>query len=241
MKISHRSLYLQARDEILKLIKEQFEPMQKIPPEQKLSNQLGVSRNTIREAIKTLEQEGVLFSRQGVGTFVIASKKNLETTITTLESSTNIIKSHGYQPGTKNVKSDVIQASAKVKSKLTLEENDNHVFYIERVRTADGEPVVYVEDYILYKGGMENEYREKYYESLLEFLEKYDMKVSFSICTIKAVISNEKIESKLDLKEKQALLLLKQIHYSNTGIPVLYSESYYLSDKLEFNVVRKRG
>ncbi|MGG3466148.1 GntR family transcriptional regulator [Neobacillus pocheonensis] len=224
---------------IYDLINNEFEPMQKIPSEQKLSEQLGVSRNTVREAIRTLEQEGILLSRHGVGNFVIGSKKSLKTTITTLESSTNIINAHGYIPGTKNVVSKVIEVPEDVKCQLMLDDNKN-VFYIERVRTADGEAVVYVEDYIPYKGGMELEYKDTYHESLLEYLEKFDYKVSFSICTLKAVISDEKTEKKLDLIEKSALLLLKQIHYSTAGVPVLYSDSYYLSDKFEFNVVRKR-
>ncbi|SFE54145.1 transcriptional regulator, GntR family [Alteribacillus iranensis] len=222
------------------MINKELNPMEKIPSEQKLSNQLGVSRNTIREAIRTLEQEGVLYCKHGVGTFVIGSKDSLKTNITTLESSTNIIKSQDYFPGTQNVDTKVMKAPSNVKSKLSLEEHSN-VFYIERVRTADTQPVVYVEDYIPYIDEMENEYREKYYESLTEFLGKFEMEFSFSICSIKAVISDEKVMKKLELKEKSALLLLQQTHYSDKGIPVLYSDSYYLSDKFEFNVIRRKG
>ncbi|MFG6120958.1 GntR family transcriptional regulator [Thalassobacillus sp. B23F22_16] len=241
MKLANRSLYLQARDMIFDLINDNLEPMEKIPSEQKLSEKLGVSRNTIREAIRTLEQEGFLFSKQGVGTFVIGSKNSLKTNITTLESSTNIIKAQGYIPGTMNVFSEVQTAPHRVGKQLSLEEKGGEVFYIERVRTADTTPVVYVEDYIPYVNGMEHEYEEQYYESLLKFLDKFGMEISFSVCSIKAVISDDKIASKLQLKEQSALLLLKQTHYSNNGVPVLYSDSFYLSDKFEFNVIRKRG
>ncbi|MCA0987304.1 GntR family transcriptional regulator [Guptibacillus algicola] len=241
MKLATRSLYLQARDMIFDLINDNLEPMDKIPSEQKLSKELGVSRNTIREAIRTLEQEGFLFSRQGVGTFVIGSKNSLKTNISTLESSTNIIKAHGYNPGTVNVHSSVQSVSPEMKKTLSLNEDEEKIFYIERVRTANNDPVVYVEDYVPYRLGMENEYQEIYYESLLDFLENFDLNVSFSVCSIKAVISDDKIASKLELKEQCALLLLKQTHYSNTGQPVLYSDSYYLSDNFEFNAIRKRG
>ncbi|QHA91179.1 GntR family transcriptional regulator [Bacillus sp. N1-1] len=241
MKLATRSLYLQARDMIYELINDNLEPMDKIPSEQKLSKELGVSRNTIREAIRTLEQEGFLFSRQGVGTFVIGSKNSLKTNISTLESSTNIIKAHGYNPGTVNVHSSVLPVSTEMKKTLSLEEGQDEIFYIERVRTANDDPVVYVEDYIPYRSGMEHEYQEIYYESLLDFLENFDLNVSFSVCSIKAVISDEKMANKLKLTEQSALLLLKQTHYSNTGKPVLYSDSYYLSDNFEFNAIRKRG
>lgn len=240
MKLANRSLYLQARDMIFNLIEEEIEPMQKIPSEQKLSEMLGVSRNTVREAIRTLEQEGILYSRHGIGTFVIGTKKSLKTNISTLESSTNIILGHGYEPGTKNVLLAKSKATPEICKNLSISE-DHDVFYIERVRTADNEPVVYVEDYIPYEMGMEEKYKGEYYESLLEFLELFGHNVAFSICKIKAVISEPKIEEKLELKEKNALLLLQQVHYSQKGEPVLYSDSYYLSDRFEFNLIRKRA
>lgn len=195
MKLVNRSLYLQVRDKILELINEQIGPMEKIPSEQKLAEELKVSRNTIREAIKTLEQEGILYSRHGVGTFVIGSKESLKTNISTLESSTNIIISQGYQPGTKSVETKVIECPEEIRKKLSLLPGDE-VFYIERVRTANEEPVVYVEDYIPYQLGMDRKYQEQYYESLLSFLELFDIEIAFSICSIKAMISNERVASR---------------------------------------------
>jgi GntR family transcriptional regulator len=239
MKLVNRSLYLQARDMIFQLIEEELGPMQKIPSEQKLSEMFGVSRNTVREAIRTLEQEGILHSRHGIGTFVIGSKKSLKTNIAMLESSTNIIHGHGYQPGTRNVLAEIRMAPADICKHLHLEENQP-VFYIERVRTADEEPVVYVEDYIPYVVGMEEKYKGEVFVSLLEFLASFGHHIAFSICTMKAVISEQKIEEKLELKEKCALMLLQQVHFSQKGEPVLYSDSYFLSDKFEFNVIRKR-
>jgi GntR family transcriptional regulator len=239
MRIANRSLYLQARDMISDLVEEEHKTMEKIPSEQRLSEMLGVSRNTVREAIRTLEQEGILYSRHGIGTFVIGSKKTLKTNISSLESATKIISDHGYQPGTQKVMSEVKEAPEKIGDHLKLSEALRQVLYIERVRTADGEPVVYVEDYIPYRKGMEEKYKTGNYESLLEFLKHYGQTVAFSVCTIKAVISNPQVEEKLELKEKNALLLLHQVHFSNKGEPVLYSDSYFVSEKFEFNIIRK--
>ena len=43
---------------------------QKLPPQDELAKQLGVSRNTLREAINKLSAMGLLRARQGVGTVV---------------------------------------------------------------------------------------------------------------------------------------------------------------------------
>lgn len=240
MKLANRSLRRQARDVIFELIKKEFGSMERIPSEQKLAEMFGVSRNTVREAIRTLEQEGVVVSRHGVGTFVVGSGESLQSNIASLGSTTSLIRDHGYQPGTEKVLSELRTTTPEVAKKLALTEVAD-VLYIERVRTADGEPVIYLENHVAYTRGMEEDYRRNTPESLFEFLERYGSEVSFSLCHMQAVISDEKTEDKLSLPEKRALLLLKQIHYSTKGQPIFYSDGYYLSDKLEFNVVRKRA
>lgn len=238
MKLSNRSLYAQARDAILEIINHNTVFMAKLPSEQELSERLGVSRNTIREAIRSLENDAYVTSRHGVGTFIIHDTKNINYNIAQLESATSIIQNHGYQAGTKSIFCNRQEASNRIAKHLHIQSLQD-VFYIERVRTADGKPVVYVEDYLPYSEGMMENFKEVYHESLLEFLEKSGHKITFCDCTIHAVTSTPKIQSWLELPEPSALLLLQQIHYSAKGIPILYSDSYFISKKFEFNIIRK--
>lgn len=238
MKLQNRSLYLQSRDAILDIINNNSEFMSKLPSEQELSENLGVSRNTIREAIKSLENEGFLISRHGVGTFIIYDRKNIKSNISVLESTTSIIVNHGYTPGTKSIYFEKRKITPIIARKLDTSE-DIDVLYIERVRTANEDSVVYIEDYIPYVEGMYEKYVSNKYESLLDFLNTFGYKVTFSNCTIRSVISSKYIQDKLSLKSPEALLSLQQIHYSSKGAPILYSNSYFLSDKFEFNAIRK--
>jgi GntR family transcriptional regulator len=238
-KIKRRSLSSQARDEILELIlNDEYKFMDQLPSEQDLADQLGVSRNTIREAIRLLESDGYVIARHGVGTFVIRNMDSIRTNIANLESSTKIIATHGYCPGTKSIITSVFSACGFVARELGLSEDDN-IFYIERVRTADGKAVVYVEDYIPYIEGMERKYLEDRRESLLEFLQSFDHTISFSVCRISAVISDDKIAEKLELSQPTALLKLTQTHYNSFGHPALFSNSFYDSNMFEFSVIRK--
>lgn len=50
-----------------------FRPGDRLPPERQLALLFGVSRNSVREAIKSLEQKGVLESRPGAGTYLTAT------------------------------------------------------------------------------------------------------------------------------------------------------------------------
>lgn len=76
-------------------------------------------------------------------------------------------------------------------------------------------------------------------ESIFDFLNSYGFEISFSSCNIKAVISDEKTGKKLSLEEPKALLHLEQVHYTNKGTAILYSNSYFISDKFDFNLIRK--
>ena len=71
--LKSKKLYLQVYDELRHYIsKNNLKPGDKIPTEMELSQALGVSRNVLREAIKTLEILGVVSSKPGVGMVVNA-------------------------------------------------------------------------------------------------------------------------------------------------------------------------
>ncbi len=58
----------------------------KLPSEPKLAEQLGVSRATLREAMRTFESQGLLRRRQGLGTFVVGPTQVIESGLEVLES-----------------------------------------------------------------------------------------------------------------------------------------------------------
>lgn len=238
MKLVNRPLYAQAREEILKIVDEMQGFMSKLPSEQELSNRLGVSRNTIREALKSLENEGVLTSRHGVGTFVLHNTKSMKHNIAVLNSTTTIIESQGFVPGTQDVCFDRRTIQTPVVRHLGGEFS-MEVLYVERVRTANGTPMIFVEDYIPYADGMLEDYNNFKDKGLFTFLELFGHQVSFSTCSIDAVLSDERLMNRLALKSPKALLKLQQTHFTTKGIAVLYSDSYFLTDELDFNLVRK--
>lgn len=238
MILTNKKLSKQARDAILEMINNELVHMSKLPSEQELSVSLGVSRNTIREALKSLENEGIVAPRQGVGTFVIRNSNNIKSNLTVLDSFTKILTNHGYKPGTTLMSFDRRNAPKYIGYKLNLEPS-SEILYIDRVRTADDKPVIYIEDYISYIDGMYEKLCVLENESLFHFLKSFGFDISFSSCNIKAKISDEKIGKKLSLKEPTALLHLEQIHYTTKGVAILYSNSYFISEKFDFNLIRR--
>lgn len=69
--LNHMKLYEQVVDRVEKLIfNEQLKPGDRLPAERELSERFGVSRTVIREAVKALQEKGLVEIRPGVGTFV---------------------------------------------------------------------------------------------------------------------------------------------------------------------------
>jgi len=69
-RIKYSPLYLEAKTELIKMIKKGDFKNNKLPPEDKLSEMLGISRSTTREALITLDREGIITKKQGIGNLI---------------------------------------------------------------------------------------------------------------------------------------------------------------------------
>lgn len=126
----------------------QLSPGEKLPGEPKLAQQLGVSRNTLREAINILISKEVLYRNRGIGTFVSESLPvNLGASLERLISTTEVIKQGGYVPGTTNFDIRTIAAEPDIAHVLRINEGDTIVQFA-RTRTADGVPVIRSHEHI---------------------------------------------------------------------------------------------
>ncbi|MCM3666490.1 GntR family transcriptional regulator [Mesobacillus subterraneus] len=238
IKSDNRHLYLQVIDHLKQDIhKGVYKEREKLPSEFDLAKQLGVSRATLREALRILEEENVIIRRHGVGTFVNA-KPLFESGIEQLNSVTAMIEQAGMKPGTIFLNStttgpteeDIRRFSCSIDDEITL---------VERVRTANGEPVVYCLDKIpgkILPGDFSHED-----ESLLHLLEvKSNRKVTYAVAQIEPIGYHEKISPILECDPETALLVLKQMHFDENDVPILYSVNYFKADKFSFHVLRRR-
>ncbi|MBA2876552.1 GntR family transcriptional regulator [Thermaerobacillus caldiproteolyticus] len=238
IKSDNRHLYLQVIDRIKHDIETGvYKEKQKLPSEFELSKQLGVSRATLREALRILEEENVIIRRHGVGTFVNA-RPLFTSGIEQLSSVTDMIEQAGRKPGTIFL-SSTVQGSTEEDMRRFQCSPDEEILLVERVRTADGEPVVYCLDKIPCKylpKGISYEY-----ESLFENLHNQTNRdIAYAVAHIEPLGYHEKVSPILQCEPETALLVLKQMHFDKNDEPVLYSINYFKSDKFSFHVLRKR-
>lgn len=237
IKSDNRHLYLQVIDHLKQDIeKGVYKEKEKLPSEFELAKELGVSRATLREALRILEEENVIIRRHGVGTFV-NPRPMFKSGIEQLNSVTGMIEQAGMTPGTIFL-SSLTQLSSEEDMRRFNRNTEEEIVLIERVRTADGAPVVYCVDRIPEAILPESAVRGE--ESLLVLLEEAGYRITYAVAEIEPVGYHEKVSPILECEPEAALLVLKQMHFDSDDRPILYSVNYFKADMFSFQVVRKR-
>jgi GntR family transcriptional regulator len=238
IKLDNRHLYLQVIDKIKENIDNGvYKAKEKLPSEFHLAKYLGVSRATLREALRILEEENVVIRRHGVGTFV-NPKPVFTSGIEQLSSVTDMITRGGMKPGTIFLSSTKQEPTDDDIRRFSCSKDDEIVI-IERVRTANGEPVVYCVDKILNQVLPSNFSHQE--ESLFEHLNNTAGKdITYAVTHLEPLGYHEKVSPTLECDPETALLVLKQVHFDQNDEAILYSVNYFKADKFDFHVIRKR-
>jgi len=136
---SPQPLYVQIRQALKQQILEgHYKPYERLPSENDLMQAFGVSRITVRQALRDLNNEGLVFSAQGKGTFV--SRARAVQDVHHLEGFGEAMARQGYATSTRLVSQEQVVASADVQQALQLPRGAQ-VFEVKRVRYLDREPV----------------------------------------------------------------------------------------------------
>lgn len=239
IKSDHRALYLQVIDRMKKDIAAGiYKEREKLPSEFELSKTLGVSRATLREALRLLEEDNIIVRRHGVGTFV-NPRPVFTSGIEQLTSVSDMIRQAGMEPGGIYLSTAESIPSDEDVNRFHCK-NDDPVITIERVRTANGEPVVYCIDKVL-SADLPEDFLQRTESSLFSAIEESGKtRISYAVTFIDPAGYHEIASPILQCDPETALLVLKQLHYDEEDRMVLYSKNYFRADKFSFHVIRKR-
>jgi GntR family transcriptional regulator len=239
-RLIHATLTDQTVQAIQEAVKQgKFLPGSQLPPEMELLQMLGVSRTTLREALRILEEQRLIRKRRGLGTFVMerAIVKDMSQNF----GITEMISQAGYTPGTRNFDIYLETSSKAIAEKMEIS-NDSTMVVIDRVRTANDTPVVWTRDIMPkeYLSGWMPTIKELNQRSLYECLEEYtNIRIVSGIASFNPVQANREVAEKLNIQRNDLLLLIDQVDFDQNQRPVLYSAEYHLTDKFNFIIHRK--
>jgi len=217
-----------------------FRPGSQLPTEAELCQMLGVSRTVVREALRVLEEDGLVARRHGVGTFVrdhpILKNLNFNFGIT------EMIESAGLTSGTSHlaIQSETADQEKAEQLRVAL---GTPLVTVERVRTADKRPVVYSLDTLPQSLFQRAELDPQILltQSIYRILQStLGQVVEYGIARLLPVIAPDHVAEKLNLPTNALTLYIVQTDYSPDDEPLVYSREYHLPDAFDF-IVWRRG
>jgi GntR family transcriptional regulator len=212
---------------------------EKLPSEPKLAKTLGVSRATLREAMRTFETEGLIRRQQGVGTFVVHPTHVIDTGLEVLESIETMAGRLGLQVSMGELQIDRRKATDFEAKQLHIR-LDEEVVVFERVMAVDMRPVAYLVDILPSAVLNEEDLSGNFNGSVLDLLLQRGVPpLANSRCDIQAVAANAQVARALGIQRGDVLLKFEAILLTTWGKVVDYSLSYFLPGTFRFHVVRR--
>ncbi len=211
----------------------------RLPSEPELAKQLGISRATLREVLRTFETQGIIARRRGVGTFVMAPPVTVETGLEVLESLDQILSRQGKRAPARDMHIEKSVALPKAASRLNIPVGAP-VIIITRTRVVDDVPVSWMLDIIPTDVISYEEMRKIFTGSVLDtFRERGKPVIAYARTDILAVSADAQLARSLNVPEGHSLLFLEQVLYDIHNRPVSYERHYYVPGLVRFHVIRR--
>jgi GntR family transcriptional regulator len=213
-----------------------FHPGAKLPNEHQLAERYEVSRITIREAVGSLVDSGLLSRRHGSGTYVtgkVPRRHSLETTL----SYTAMIVDAGMRAGETVLSRQVRPATAEEALRLGVPAGQP-LICLERIRTADERPVIYSLDRIL-EDLVSSVQSDQFDSSLYAVLELAGCGVRSASARLTPMIANTRLSQLLQVRRGSPLLHIDEVDYDEAGHAVMLSAEWHVPDVFEMHVNRR--
>jgi GntR family transcriptional regulator len=204
----------------------------RLPPERELSERFSVARETLRRALRELEEDGLLERRQGAGTFVSGQPvvKQLQ-----LMSFSEDMRERGLVPSSEILSVQQLGANAKLAQKLKLAPG-SPLLELRRLRFADDEPMALETVYLVRSRIPEVDPESLKQGSLYDLLQRAGIQIRSATQQVQATVLSEDEADLLEVPPFSPSLLVERLVLTQGGEIVEFARSLYRADRYRFEV-----
>lgn len=216
-------------------------PESRLPSEPDLARRMGVSRATLREAMRSFEGQGMIRRRQGVGTFVVAKVPVMESGLEVLESIETLAQRTSLPVKMGELHVQQVLAGEDEATVLNVPLG-TPLTQVARVIYTENRPIAYLMDTLPVDVLSVVDLETGFTGSVLDLLlSRGDPKLTHSRSDIRAIGATSEVARALQIQRDDVLLHFVAQLYAEDGSVVDYSFSYFLPGYFRFHVVRKVG
>lgn len=240
LSIDHRSpipLHVQVEELLRKMIQmPEYQKGKLLPKEVDLAKELGISRNTLRQATNKLVYEGLLFRKKGVGTKVV---KMVDSKAKNWLSFTQEMRAKGIEVVNYNINITWEVPAEEVRMFFNIERGVK-ILKMERLRGGKEGPFVFFISYFHPRIGLTGE--EDFTKPLYEILkEQYKVVAKLSKEEISAKAADIPLSKMLNIDKGEPILMRKRFVYDPGNRPIEYNVGYYRGDSIVYSVESERN
>ena len=229
------------RTQLLTAMKEgEFSNCDRLPRESVLSEQLGISRTQLRDILASLEREGFITRRHGVGTIINRHVLSVPARMDIEMEFLDMIRQSGYTPAIAFSSASEGAATEKEAELLGIKAG-TPVLRFCRLCTADSRPAIYCEDVVEKSKIRETYTEEDLHQSIFDFLQKFAGLYSYlDLTDLKPVVTDEHLSEIFQAAPGTPLLNMTEVNFDIDGQRVFCSDEYFADGFFRHTVMRKK-
>ena len=229
------------RAQLLAAMKDgEFSDCERLPRESVLSEQLGISRTQLRDILASLEREGFITRRHGVGTIINRHVLSVPARMDIEMEFLDMIRESGYAPAI--AFSNVADGTAsRQEAELLQIDEGTPVLRFTRLCTADGRPAIYCED-VVEKSRIREGYTDAdLHQSFFAFLQEYaGLYPYLDLTDLKPAVADETLAEIFQVDPGTPLLNMSEVDFDIEGQRIFCSNEYFADGFFRHTVMRKK-
>ena len=215
-----------------------YAPGGRMPSESELSDELGVSRATVRTVLAKLAVNGLILRKQGDGTYVNARMEKISAHLGNVWDFICLIESNGFFPSIQFISSEVRPAIEKESEMLSIEPGDQ-LLSLRRLFFADEMPVILTHN--IFPLGLLHVQVDEVDGSLhiRDILQNYfHQEIAFVITDIRATQAGEDVSNLFSVSSEKVMLALDVSFYSKDSVLISLGTNYFDDSVLRLSLVQ---